>query len=125
MSSSHQRSTSTRPSRPTQTVGPLYVHRSASAPQRQFIFVLTNNPDLLRGTRAFQTQEWEQRRRGGMLIPNRPMHIGRAQTEEHETILYNTLRFELEECVRAYLQRTQRLYPINLVFDLSNVQPQR
>ncbi|CAF4969883.1 unnamed protein product, partial [Rotaria sp. Silwood1] len=56
MSSSHQRSTSTRPSRPTQTVGPLYVHRSASAPQRQFIFVLTNNPDLLRGTRAFQTQ---------------------------------------------------------------------
>ncbi|CAF5048442.1 unnamed protein product, partial [Rotaria sp. Silwood1] len=69
--------------------------------------------------------EWEQRRRGGMLIPNLPMHIGRAQTEEHETILYNTLRFELEECVRAYLQRTQRLYPINLVFDLSNVQPQR
>ncbi|CAF4887587.1 unnamed protein product, partial [Rotaria sp. Silwood1] len=56
MSSSHQRSTSTRPSRPTQIVGPLYVHRSASAPQRQFIFVLTNNPDLLRGTRAFQTQ---------------------------------------------------------------------
>ncbi|CAF3704623.1 unnamed protein product [Rotaria sp. Silwood1] len=93
-----------------------------------FIITLTNYPNLLQHTQTYQhspNHEWEQRRRGGMLIPNLPMHIGRAQTEEHETILYNTLRFELEECVRAYLQRTQRLYPINLVFDLSNVQPQR
>ncbi|CAF1295556.1 unnamed protein product [Rotaria sp. Silwood1] len=160
MSSSHNRSSSTRPSRPTQTVAPLDTQRSASAPNRQFIIILTNNPELLRQTRRFQPQipldtqrntnvasnarsnngatntnsnhnnreqildnlfrEWQQRFRGGMLAPNVPIHFGVAHTEEHETLLYNTLQFELEECIRAYLQRTQRLYPINL-----NDQPQQ
>ncbi|CAF3752434.1 unnamed protein product [Rotaria sp. Silwood1] len=160
MSSSHNRSSSTRPSRPTQTVAPLDTQRSASVPNRQFIIILTNNPELLRQTRRFQPQipldtqrnttvasnarsnngatntnsnhnnreqildnlfrEWQQRFRGGMLAPNVPIHFGVAHTEEHETLLYNTLQFELEECIRAYLQRTQRLYPINL-----NDQPQQ
>ena len=45
--------------------------------------------------------------------------------EEHERILYNTLRFELQETIQAYLQRTRQAYPINLVFDFSGVQVQR
>ncbi|CAF2843615.1 unnamed protein product, partial [Rotaria sp. Silwood2] len=56
MSSSHNRSSSTRPSRPTQTVAPLDIQRSASVPNRQFIIILTNNPELLRQTRQFQPQ---------------------------------------------------------------------
>ncbi|CAF4763976.1 unnamed protein product, partial [Rotaria sp. Silwood2] len=56
ISSSHNRSSSTRPSRPTQTVAPLDIQRSASVPNRQFIIILTNNPDLLRQTRQFQPQ---------------------------------------------------------------------
>ncbi|CAF3196016.1 unnamed protein product [Rotaria sp. Silwood2] len=121
MSSSHNRSSSTRSSRPTQTVAPLDTQRSASVPDRQFIIILTNNPDLLRQTRRFQPEELQQRLRVGMLSPNTAIHFGIAHTEEHEILLYNTLRFELEECIRAYLQRTQRLYPINLVFNLSNL----
>ncbi|CAF4651398.1 unnamed protein product, partial [Rotaria sp. Silwood2] len=56
MSSSHNRSSSTRSSRPTQTVAPLDTQRSASVPDRQFIIILTNNPDLLRQTRRFQPE---------------------------------------------------------------------
>ncbi|CAF4498142.1 unnamed protein product, partial [Rotaria sp. Silwood2] len=69
--------------------------------------------------------ELQQRLRGGMLVPNERIHFGLAHSEEHELILYNTLRFELEECIRAYLQRTQRLYPINLVFNLSDIDLRR
>ncbi|CAF5123268.1 unnamed protein product, partial [Rotaria sp. Silwood1] len=82
-----------------------------------FIITITNYPNLLQRTQSYQqppNNEWQQRFRGGMLAPNVPIHFGVAHTEEHETLLYNTLQFELEECIRAYLQRTQRLYPINL-----------
>ncbi|CAF1502334.1 unnamed protein product [Rotaria sordida] len=44
-----------------------------------------------------------------------------CDSDQYETILYNTLRFELEECIRAYLQRTHRLFPISLIIDLSNI----
>ncbi|CAF3818973.1 unnamed protein product [Rotaria sp. Silwood1] len=57
--------------------------------------------------------------------PNAPIHLGMSHTEEHELLLYNTLRFELEERIRAYHQRTQRLYPINLVFDLFHMDQRR
>ena len=56
MSSSNSRSSSTRPSRRTQTNGQIQTPRSASAPYRQFIIILTNNPELLRHTQAFQPQ---------------------------------------------------------------------
>ncbi|CAF5019821.1 unnamed protein product, partial [Rotaria sp. Silwood1] len=69
--------------------------------------------------------ELQQRFRIGMLAPNAPIHLGMSHTEEHELLLYNTLRFELEERIRAYHQRTQRLYPINLVFDLFHMDQRR
>ncbi|CAF3995510.1 unnamed protein product [Rotaria sordida] len=89
-----------------------------------FLITITNYPNLLQRTLQYQqspNQQWQLRLRGAVLIPNVPIHFGIAHTEEHETILYNTLRFKLEECIRAYLQRTQRLFPINLVIDLSNI----
>ena len=42
-------------------------------------------------------------------------------SEQHEIFLYNELRFDLEQSVRAYLQRTRRSYPINVVIDLRNI----
>ena len=70
-------------------------------------------------------QQYIQQYRGAIFIPNTPMRIGIDGSERYERFLYTTLRFELEESVRAYLQQTQRLYPINLVFDLSHISQQR
>lgn len=45
--------------------------------------------------------------------------------EEYERMLYNTLRFELQQLIQGYLQRTRLPFPINLVFDFSGVQVPR
>ncbi|CAF3779968.1 unnamed protein product [Rotaria sp. Silwood1] len=101
------------------TRGDIHMQSTTVSENQYFIITITNYPNLLQRTQSYQqppNNEWQQRFRGGMLAPNVPIHFGVAQTEEHEseTLLYNTLQFELEECIRAYLQRTQRLYPINL-----------
>lgn len=41
--------------------------------------------------------------------------------DEHEQRLYEELRVKIEDSVRTYLQRTHRPYPINIVFDLSDL----
>ncbi|CAF4675114.1 unnamed protein product, partial [Rotaria magnacalcarata] len=48
------RPSSIRPSRSTQNRVNAQIVRSASAPQQQFIMILTSNPILLENTRAFQ-----------------------------------------------------------------------
>ncbi|CAF1366076.1 unnamed protein product [Rotaria sordida] len=106
----------------------FHVQSTTARRNQHFLITITNYPNLLQRTQDFQqspNQQWQQRFRGGMLIPNVPIHFGMAHTTEHETILYNTLRFELEESIRAYLQRTRRSYPISLVFDFSNMDQQR
>ena len=58
---SHQRSSSTRSSRHTHTgVNERNARSSSTIPYRQFIIILTNNPDLLRHTRQFQPQVKER-----------------------------------------------------------------
>lgn len=66
----------------------------------------------------------ETQRVNGMLIPNVPVHFGAVQSEEHERLLYNTLRFQLHQIIRTYLQQTRRVHPIYLAFDLSNIEQQ-
>ncbi|CAF2793140.1 unnamed protein product [Rotaria sp. Silwood2] len=104
------------------------MHSTSISENQYFLITVTNFPNLLHRTQSYQqvpNNELQQRIRDGMLVPNAAIHFGRAQTEEHELLLYNTLRFELEECIRAYLQRTQRPYPINLVIDLSQIDQRR
>ncbi|CAF4064054.1 unnamed protein product [Rotaria sp. Silwood2] len=104
--------------------GRIQMHSTTVSENQYFLITITNYPNLLNRTQSYQQQpnnELQQRLRVGMLAPNAAIHFGIAHTEEHEILLYNTLRFELEECIRAYLQRTQRLYPINLVFDLTHI----
>lgn len=61
---SNQRSSSTRPSRSTHHrtnsssnngARAYIIRRAVSVPQRQFIFILTNHPDLLQQTQVAQT----------------------------------------------------------------------
>ncbi|CAF3661743.1 unnamed protein product [Rotaria socialis] len=54
MPSTNARPSSIRPSRSTQNRVNAQIVRSASAPQQQFIMILTSNPILLQNTRAFQ-----------------------------------------------------------------------
>ncbi|CAF4973729.1 unnamed protein product [Rotaria sp. Silwood1] len=125
MSSSHNRSSSTRPSRPTQTVPPLDVQRSASVPNRQFIIILTNNPELLRQTRRFQPQIQRDTQRQ----PSAPSNGGstnaatntNSNNNNREQLLENLLRVELRGAANDYLTRTRRPYPLNYVFDMSDI----
>ena len=58
-----------------------------------------------------------------MLVPGVRIHFGTAHTDDHEILLYNTLRFKLQEAIRAYVHRTRRLYPIHFIFDVSLIEP--
>ncbi|CAF4071230.1 unnamed protein product [Rotaria sordida] len=64
-----------------------------------FLITITNYPNLFQRTLHYQQPPNQQQRlRGDMLILNVSIHFCIAHTVEHETILHNTLRFELEEC---------------------------
>ena len=56
-----------------------------------------------------------------MLIPGVPIHYGTNFSDEHDRLLYNTIRFRIQEIIREYLPRMQRAYPIYLVFDMSDM----
>ena len=43
----------------------------------------------------------------GRLIPGVVIHFGSANSDEHERLLYNTVKYELQETIREYLQRTR------------------
>ncbi|CAF1348614.1 unnamed protein product [Rotaria magnacalcarata] len=96
--------------------------------QHYFLITITNYPNVLQRTQQYQqppNHQYLQQHHGAVFAPNQPIRIGMDDSDQHETFLYNTLRFELEESIRAYLRRTRRLYPINLVFDLSSIGQQR
>lgn len=61
MPSSNHRASSTRPSRSFQNNTRIQPVRSASVSYRQFTIVITNNPELLRHTRAYQPQVSESK----------------------------------------------------------------
>ncbi|CAF4627759.1 unnamed protein product, partial [Rotaria magnacalcarata] len=81
------------------------IVRSASAPQQQFIMILTNNPILLQNTRAFQPPV-AQSRQATVSTQN---HANHHQTiNVREGLLNDLLRIELREAARDYLSRTRR-----------------
>jgi len=56
-----------------------------------------------------------------MLIPGVRVHFGTVPTNDHERLLYNTLRFQLEQIIRTYLCQTHQMHPIYLIFDMSGI----
>ncbi len=56
-----------------------------------------------------------------MLAPDIRIHFGCCHTNEHEQLLYNTLRFQLEHAIQNYLQHTRRLDQIYFIFNMSNM----
>ena len=89
-------------------------------PCRHFIINITNFPNLVQRTYHLEQQTHMQ----GVLMSGIPIHFGMVNTEAHERLLYNTLQFEIQEAVRAYLHRTQRTYPIYFVINMSGMEAQ-
>lgn len=56
-----------------------------------------------------------------MLMPGVRVHFGTGHSNERERLLYNTLRFQLEQLMRSYLFQTGQSHPIYFVFDMSNL----
>ena len=56
-----------------------------------------------------------------MLAPGTRIHFGGINTDDHEQLLYNTLRFQLEYIIQNYMSHTRRSDPILFVFDMSNM----
>ncbi|CAF2065656.1 unnamed protein product [Rotaria magnacalcarata] len=120
MSSTNARPSSIRPSRNTQTRVTAQIVRSTSAPQRQFIIILTNNPILLQNTRAFQPPIAQSRQ---ATVPTQNRTNNHQQTVNvREELLNDLLRIELREAARDYLSRTRREYPLHYVFDMSDIE---
>ncbi|CAF3341977.1 unnamed protein product [Rotaria socialis] len=120
MSSTNHRSSSTRPSRTTSNRLQVNVVRSTSVPQRQFIFILTNNPELLRHTQDLQPTPHRQITTLTTTTAP-PQNINDAR----EAVLNDLLRVELREVTRDYLSRTRRSYPLHYVFDMTDIEPRQ
>ncbi|CAF4849957.1 unnamed protein product [Rotaria socialis] len=106
------------------------TQQSTNETDQIFLITLTNHPTLLQNTLHFQQApdvQYIEQRNGGMFMSDRPVNIGMDHSEQHERFLYNELRFELEDSIRVYHQRTRRSFPINSdieeidVSDLPNI----
>ncbi|CAF3548043.1 unnamed protein product [Rotaria socialis] len=120
MPSTNARPSSIRPSRNTNNRATVQVVRSASAPQRQFIMILTNNPNLLQHTRAFQPQVTQPRQ--ATVPPQNRTNNHHQTANAREELLNDLLRIELRDAARDYLSRTRRQYPLHYVFDMSDIE---
>ncbi|CAF3237397.1 unnamed protein product [Rotaria socialis] len=128
MPSSNHRSSSTRPSRTTSNRLQVHVVRSASVPQRQFIFILTNNPELLRHTQELQPRPAQPRQTtttSALRQNTNNNQNHRPTTDTREEVLNDLLRIELRDVARDYLTRTRRSYPIHYVFDMTDIEPRQ
>ena len=107
MPSSNHRSSSSRASRRLHSDANGSASRASSVPHRQFIFILTNNPELIRLTPTY-----------------RPQIQGATSSNAHrEQALNDLLEVELREAARDFLARTRRSFPVHYVFDASDVEP--
>ncbi|CAF2184309.1 unnamed protein product [Rotaria magnacalcarata] len=133
MPSSNQRSSSTRPSRNTEHTLHIHTNRSASVSYRQFVIILTNNPELLRQTRAFQPQIAQQQqatssnqnRTSSTNNNNNNNNNSNSSDNNREQLLNNLLRLELRDVTQDYICRTRRSYPVHYVFDMSDIESQQ
>ncbi|CAF4495771.1 unnamed protein product, partial [Rotaria magnacalcarata] len=103
----------------------VHVVRSASVPQRQFIFILTNNPELLRHTQELQPRPAQQRQTTTTTTTTTTAAPPQNTNGTREEVLNDLLRVELRDVARDYLSRTRRAYPIHYVFDMTDIEPRQ
>lgn len=78
---------------------------------RFFMITLTNFPHILDQTESYHRSTIES-----LSIIDDP-----NDDNTREAILYNTLKHQLEQALRSYLEQTSELYPISLVIDMRDL----
>ena len=78
---------------------------------RFFMITLTNFPHILNQTELYHRSALE----------SSSMMNDLNDDNTREAILYNTLKHQLEQALRSYLEQTSELYPISLVFDMRDL----
>lgn len=91
--------------------------------QRYFMITVTNFPNFLARTDRYQTPRISVIPK--IERPNMRAQFAALDSEVSESILYNTLKNDIEKALRTYLEQTEQLYPISLVFDMSDLKLSR
>ncbi|CAF1520599.1 unnamed protein product [Adineta ricciae] len=93
-------------------------------PYPYFIITITNYPQFTQRTQWYPTSNETlnpQSQHNCMFMPGVLVHFGTGSTDQHERLLYNTVRYQIRQIIRAYLRHTRQSYPIHLVFDLTDL----
>ena len=99
--------------------GQLPVLRS----NRYFLVTMTNFPELLdRTARRHPPHAFQQSTMAG---PHAMAELRAVDSATREAMLYNTLKYELEQALRSYLEQTEQMRPISLIVDMTNMQLSR
>ena len=97
--------------------------RPVLASNRYFLITMTNFPDLLNRTaRRHPPHAFQLSAASG---PRTMAELRVLDNAARETVLYNTLKYELEQALRSYLEQTEQMCPISLIIDLTNMQLSR
>ncbi|CAF1615482.1 unnamed protein product, partial [Adineta ricciae] len=63
---------------------------------------------------TFDQSPDHQSRRECMLVPGLRVHFGFVSTDAHERLLYNTVRYQIQQIIQAYLRHTRLPNPNSL-----------
>ncbi|CAF1529501.1 unnamed protein product [Adineta ricciae] len=91
--------------------------QSTNEPSQEFLIVLTNSQDLFRRL-AVEYQNAQIFRRSVTIGNDTAMF-----NTDRERLLTALLQVELRQAARDYLSRTQRSYPIQYLFNMSDFDP--
>lgn len=84
---------------------------------RYFLITMTNFPWLLnRSARRHPPHAFQQ----SVTAELQAGHIA-----SREALLYNTLKYRLEQALRSYLEQTEQMRPISLIVDMTDMQLSR
>ena len=101
---------------------PPYVDETPSTYRgnRHFTITLTNFPRLLTRTARYHAPHRSEMTT--ITCPRTTTQLDALDEDTREAVLYNKLRYEFEQALRSYLEQTEQMYPISLVFDMSDME---
>ncbi|CAF1543899.1 unnamed protein product [Adineta ricciae] len=69
---------------------------------------------------TFDQSPDHQSRRECMLVPGLRVHFGFVSTDAHERLLYNTVRYQIQQIIQAYLRHTRLPNPNSLILNAAS-----
>ena len=98
-----------------------WLQQQAATPTANgyFMITLTNYPRFLARSEQYHTPPRDEL--PVILEPNTLVHFGAMDSNTRELLLYNTVKYEFEQALRSYLEQTERLYPLSMIFDMRDM----